>query len=141
MAAAMLHYLANVALAPALFAAIHRSRIHIVDAEIESALDDGHGHSFIVGLLDGGLSTETEDARPMAGAPEITSRHGSGGRGIKRGVRCSRRRCCRRVGEQTAGQRSGGYGSGGFQKIATGSGGVVLIILTLAHGFLPMASS
>src|SRR5208337_4597827 len=131
LAAAMLHYLADVALAPALLAAIHRRRIDIVDAEIESALDDGHGNGFVVRLLDGGVSTETEDARPMAGAPEITSRHGSGGGRIKRDVRCSRRRCRRRVGEQTAGQCSGGYGSGSFEKIAAGSGGVVLITLTL----------
>ena len=60
--AAVGHHLAHVLLAPALRAAVDGRGVDVVDAQVERALDDGHGDVEVVGLLDRGLAAQREDA-------------------------------------------------------------------------------
>ena len=83
-AAAVLHYLADVLLAPTLWAAIDRRGVNVIHAEIESSLDDGDGGVFIAGLLEGSLASQAKDAHFVAGFTEIPSRHGIRGGGTGR---------------------------------------------------------
>ena len=83
-AAAALHHLADVALAPTVGAAVLRGGVNVVDAEIEGALDDGHGDGGVVGLLDGGLPAEREDSGTVAGFAQVAGGHGGGRKRIVR---------------------------------------------------------
>jgi uncharacterized membrane protein len=74
--AAVGHHLADVLLAPALGAAVDRRGVDVVDAEVERALDDGHGDVEVVGLLERGLAAEREDADLVAGLAEVAGGHG-----------------------------------------------------------------
>src|SRR3989338_9903676 len=73
--AAALNPLADVALAPALGAAVHGGGVDVVDAEVEGALDDGDSRRVVVRLLDGRLPAETEKAGAVAGAAEVAGGH------------------------------------------------------------------
>src|SRR5208337_752777 len=75
-AAAVLHHLANVLLAPTIGAAIDRRRIDVIHAKIERFFDDRDGDGFIVGLLERSLTAQTEDADLVSGLSEIASWHG-----------------------------------------------------------------
>ena len=78
------HDLANVLLAPSLGAAVDRGGVDVVDAEVERALDDGHGGVEVVGVFECGLSAERKDSNLEAGFAEITRGHCSGRARIRR---------------------------------------------------------
>ena len=82
--AALGHDLADVLLAPALRAAVDGRRVDVVDAQVEGALDDGHGDVEVVGLLERGLAAEREDADFVAGLAQIARGHGAVGARILR---------------------------------------------------------
>jgi nitrate reductase gamma subunit len=73
---ARLHDLTEVLLAPPILdSAIACRCVDIVDAQIESLLDQRYRHIEIVGLLDGRLAAEAEDPDLEPGLAEIARRH------------------------------------------------------------------
>jgi hypothetical protein len=96
--AAGLHHLSYVLLAPLIRPAVSSRRVDVVDAQVNRAIDEGDRFLFLVGLLDGGLPAQAEDAGPVACFPEIAHGHrkmrarvecggaGAGSRGLLGGI-------------------------------------------------------
>jgi hypothetical protein len=87
--AAARHHFADVLLAPALRPAVDRRGVDVVDAQVQRALDDGHGYVEVAGALQRGLAAQREDAHAVAGLAQVAGRHGRGCSGIRR--QCGKR--------------------------------------------------
>ena len=72
------HHFAHVLLAPAVGTAVDGRGVDVVDAQVERAIDDGHGDVEVVRLLEGGLATERENPNFVAGLAQVARGHGVG---------------------------------------------------------------
>jgi hypothetical protein len=81
-AAAVLHYLADILLAPTLGATIDGRGVDVIYPKVESVFDDGDGDGFVVGFLESSLASEAEDADLVSRLSKIAGWHGSRGRSV-----------------------------------------------------------